>query len=63
VTLLGQTGRAVLWRLLGLGATALVAAWAAQAARRDPGSRLYLFAVIAIALLDLGFFAASGATI
>jgi 4-hydroxybenzoate polyprenyltransferase len=62
VILLGPSGRGVALRVLGLTATLAVALWAATAARRDPRSHRYFFAVIAIALLDVAFFALSGAT-
>ncbi|MDP9093425.1 MAG: UbiA family prenyltransferase [Actinomycetota bacterium] len=50
-------------RAVGLLSTTLAAAWAALAALRDPRSRRYFLAVIAIALLDLALFALWGRSI
>ena len=60
VILFGPVGHVGSWRWVGFAASALVTAFAARLAQRDPSSRLFFLAIIAIAILDLVSFGLSG---
>ncbi len=59
--LFGPGGKSGVWRGAGFVVALLVAGIAAAAAYRDPSSRRFFQATILIAVLDLTFFALSGA--
>jgi len=59
--LFGSGGKPGVWRGAGFVVALLVAGIAAAAAYRDPSSRRFFQATILIAVLDLTFFALSGA--
>lgn len=63
VVLLGSAGHVGLLTATGVAATIVVAVWATIAAWRNPSSRVYFFAVIVIAAIDLVSFAVSGAAL
>ena len=63
VILFGAAGDNLTLRILGFAIAAGVSGWAAYAGARTPGSRRYFLAVIAVVILDVGFFAAAGSSL
>ncbi len=60
VILFGPSGRLHAWQLVGFCIAVVIGATAAGSAYRDPRSRRFFFATIAIAALDIACFALSG---
>lgn len=63
VILFGGGGGSAVVHVIGFGLALCASAWAAVSGAREPGSRRYFLAVIAVVALDLVFFAAAGSSL